>query len=218
MEASGATLVDVAIPEPLQSTWGMMSPAVTAEFKPQIEAYLANLANNFPKSLIAINAMSTSPEIVNSATPVNPGRIDGFIEAQASPGLADTGYLYLVTNTVPTVRSQIQALMAAADVDAIIYPTIACPASPLFNVEDDTYSCDVGAPYTAGYLANITEFPDITVPMGYTTHGLPVGLSFMADAYSEPQLIGFAYAFEQANPVRQSPDTTPALDGEEFDY
>ncbi len=93
---------------------------------------------------------------------------------------------------------------------------MACPASPLFNIEDDTYTCEVGDPDSAGYLANITGLPDIALPMGFTTHGLPVGLSFMAEAYREPQLIGLAYAFEQANPVRQAPETPPALEGEDF--
>jgi len=36
-------------------------------------------------------------------------------------------------------------------------------------------------------------------------HGLPVGLSFYAGAYSEPALIPMAYAYEQASKKRQKP-------------
>ncbi|MEO1621133.1 MAG: amidase family protein, partial [Cyanobacteria bacterium J06632_3] len=89
-----------------------------------------------------------------------------------------------------------------------------CPASPIYTIEDDpSYVCNVGDPYAAGYLANLTGFPDITVPMGYTEAGLPVGLSFMAEPYSEPKLIGYAFAFEQGAPTRQAPTTTPPLLG-----
>jgi amidase len=79
----------------------------------------------------------------------------------------------------------------------------------VFTADDPTYTCTADDPYTAEYLANIAGFPDITVPMGFTAHALPVGLSFMAEAYSEPKLLGFAYAFEQATQLRQLPETTP---------
>ncbi|MGB3788687.1 MAG: amidase family protein [Phormidesmis sp.] len=42
----------------------------------------------------------------------------------------------------------------------------------------------------------MTGFPDIAVPAGFTKAGLPVGLSFFAPAYSEPELLAGAYAFE----------------------
>ncbi|MGJ3247330.1 MAG: amidase family protein [Elainellaceae cyanobacterium] len=218
LENLGATVVDVQFSETLQSGWSVMSPAVTAEFEPQLEHYLSTLARGFPKTLSDIIAISMSPEVVTSETPVNPGRISGFVESEESPGLADTGYLYAVSNEISAVRNQILSQMDVENLDAIIYPTMACPASPLFDTDDPTYVCNVGDPYTAGYLANIAGFPDVTLPMGYTSHGLPVGLSFMAEAYSEPKLLGFVYAFEQATQVRQSPDLLPALPGEEIEY
>ncbi|HSC12683.1 MAG TPA: amidase, partial [Rhodanobacteraceae bacterium] len=52
--------------------------------------------------------------------------------------------------------------------------------------------------------AAVAGYPDITVPAGFV-HGLPVGLSFFAGAWSEPKLIGFAYAFEQATHARRPP-------------
>jgi amidase len=36
--------------------------------------------------------------------------------------------------------------------------------------------------------------------------GLPVGLSFLGPAWSEPALIALAYAFEQRAPARLIPD------------
>src|SRR2546421_1818630 len=40
-----------------------------------------------------------------------------------------------------------------------------------------------------------TLFPYTTL---FRSHGLPVGVSFFGPAYSEPRLIGFAYAFERS--------------------
>lgn len=215
MAELGATVVPVEFPEVLQSPWGYMAPAVTNEFQPQIEAYLATLPAGYPKTLAALLEASRSPEIADSNTPVNPARLEGFEASLASDGLADTGLLYSLSNLIPAVRQSVAGIIASSELDAIIYPTMACPASPLYTIEtDETYVCRVDDPYAAGYLANITGFPDITVPMGYTDAGLPVGLSFMAEAYSEPELLGLAYAFEQAAQVRQAPSTTPPLPGE----
>jgi amidase len=52
--------------------------------------------------------------------------------------------------------------------------------------------------------AAVAGYPHITVPAGYV-HGLPIGLSFFASAFSEPVLIGLAYAFEQTTRVREPP-------------
>lgn len=45
-------------------------------------------------------------------------------------------------------------------------------------------------------------FPSITVPAGMTDDGEPFGLTFAGPAYSEPSLLGFAYAFEQQTQAR----------------
>ena len=44
----------------------------------------------------------------------------------------------------------------------------------------------------------------ITVPAGYS-YGLPVGITFIGGAFSEPTLIRLAYAFEQATQARRVP-------------
>jgi amidase len=57
----------------------------------------------------------------------------------------------------------------------------------------------------------VAGYPHITVPAGYV-FGLPVGLSFVGKAYSEPALIRFAYAFEQATKFRKPPPFLPSVD------
>jgi amidase len=61
----------------------------------------------------------------------------------------------------------------------------------------------------AGYgIAAVAATPSITVPMGEVS-GLPVGITFMGRAWSEPELLGYAYAFEQATHARKAPTYRP---------
>jgi Asp-tRNA(Asn)/Glu-tRNA(Gln) amidotransferase A subunit family amidase len=60
-------------------------------------------------------------------------------------------------------------------------------------------------------LSNATGFPAITVPGGFSTPtaqaplGVPVGLEFLSRDWTEGELIGIAYAFEQATKYRKPP-------------
>ena len=53
--------------------------------------------------------------------------------------------------------------------------------------------------------AAVAGYPNITLPMG-NIFGLPVGISFFGQAWSEPTLIKLAFAFEQATRFRQTPN------------
>jgi amidase len=46
------------------------------------------------------------------------------------------------------------------------------------------------------------------VPAGFS-FGLPVGVTFMGRAFSEPPLIKLAFAFEQASKARKPPEFRP---------
>ena len=101
-------------------------------------------------------------------------------------------------------REGIDALMAAQRLDALIAPTN--PAAWMIDpVHGDQFP---GGGFSSA--AAVAGYPHITVPMGFL-FGLPLGLSFFGAAWTEAKLLGYAYAFEQAAQVRQSPRFLPTV-------
>jgi amidase len=101
----------------------------------------------------------------------------------------------------------IDAALAEFDVDALVAPT-GSPAWPTDLVNGDHF---LGA---SSFPAAMAGYPIINVNGGYA-YGLPVGISFMGTAFSEPTLIKLASGFEAAAHNRRKPRflKTLPLDG-----
>jgi amidase len=65
-----------------------------------------------------------------------------------------------------------------------------------------------GVPFLNTFLVYAAA---MTVPSGFTSDDLPVGLTFFGPPYAEPALLKLAYAYEQATHHRIPPTTTPGL-------
>jgi len=81
--------------------------------------------------------------------------------------------------------------------DALVAPTTT-PAWPVDLVNGDPFRG------SSAKSAALVGYPLISVPAG-STMGLPVGITFMGRAWSEPTLVKLAYAFEQATKARRPP-------------
>ena len=123
---------------------------------------------------------------------------DLFIKAEAKGPLTSRAYLAALRKNHLLTRSQgIDFVMKKHRLDALIAPT-GGPAWPTDLINGDHF--------TGGYssASAVAGYPHITVPAGFVLD-LPVGISFFGGAWSEPKLIKFAYAFEQATKARRPP-------------
>ncbi len=127
-----------------------------------------------------------------------------MLAAQKKGPLSEKKYRdALAKNHRLTRREGIDAAMRKHKLDALVVPS-GGPAWTIDLANGDALNWDMESTSPAA----VAGYPHITVPAGYV-FGLPVGLSFIASAWQEPQLIRFAYAFEQATQYRRTPRFLP---------
>ena len=91
------------------------------------------------------------------------------------------------------------------DVDILVSPTASYPApkhtdlTAKFEDPDDVRTRFFFRRAFTG-LYSLTALPAISIPGGFTTDGLPIGLQLGAGPFAEETLFRAAYAYEQATP------------------
>jgi amidase len=211
LESQGAVLVRLSLPKEMENLWPLaLGPVGEAEFKPQFERYLQALPKGQPKTLSELIQMSTSPVIADSTRPINPARLKALREADGTRLTDSPTYIHILTEVIPSVRRQLQTLMETNAVQALVFSTMSCPATPRFDRTDPSYVCRSDDPYEAGYVAAAAGFPEVTVPAGRISANMPVGFSFMGLPYAEAQLLRLTSAFQVAVPPPRAPLDSPA--------
>ncbi len=206
LRLQGAELVDIDLPQAvLDGRRQILDRLLETELRGQLDAYLLNTEQGMPHSLAELLRMSEAPLIDGSATPVQPRRLDAYRRALQSPGLADLEYLEILSRRLPAARAAVTQCLDDHDLDAMVLPTMLCPASSLLDDYDASYDCDADDPYRPAYLASIAGLPELSLPMGWTEAGLPLGLSLVGRPFGEPRLLGLARAFELTVAARRPP-------------
>lgn len=154
--------------------------AMTFEFKPNLNAYLRHLAPQIPvhslRELIGYNHSHAKAMLRYGQTLL--------IAAEATSGsLTEPEYVMALAHGVwRATACGIDAAMAEHRLSALVSP----------------------GNFAAGIAAR-PGYPSVCVPAGYTSDGRPLGITFTAKAWAEPELIALAYAFEQATCRRRPP-------------
>jgi amidase len=200
LRSRGATVVD-PLKIPHLHDYGKAEMTVLLyEFKHGINAYLATRTGLSVHSLADLIAWDEA----HAAEEMPWFGQELFIEAEAKGPLDDKAYRDALAKLQKLAGPEgIDAAMDANHLDALLVPAQP-PSWPIDLVNGD-------ASLPSGYgPAAVAGYPSITVPSGLV-HGLPVGMLFFGRKWSEPTLVGIAYAYEQATHARRRPQFLPTL-------
>ncbi len=196
MKKLGVEIIEIDILKSLSMMGNAEFLVLLYEFKDGVNKYLA-AANAPVKNIADVIKFNTSSEA--AAMPYF--KQETLIAADAKGDLNSKEYKDALAKTLSS-RKILNDLISKNKLDALCGVTngLAC-CIDLINGDYDTG-------FSLSTPAAISGFPHITVPMGLI-HGLPIGISFFCTAYTEPQLIAIAYAYEQASKKRAAPKFIP---------
>ncbi|HEX2780452.1 MAG TPA: amidase [Gemmatimonadaceae bacterium] len=201
MRAQGATIVDPADLATAGKFGDDEFQVLLYEFKADLNAYLAAWAPGVQAKTLA-ELIDWNKSHASDEMPYFKQEI--FEMAQKKAGLSDAKYRAAAAKAKRQAGAEgIDATLKAHRLDALVAPTQG-PAWPIDLVYGDP---NVGGSFTTP--AAVAGYPHVTVPMG-AVMGLPVGVSFVGGAWSEPTLIKLAYAYEQATKLRTTPKFLPS--------
>jgi amidase len=195
LKAAGAVLVDDVKLKGVSAMDRAEIEVLRYEMKADMNAYLASLGPNAPvhtlKQIIEFNESHKDTELAWFGQ-------EELLKSEAKGPLTDKAYLDALATSKRVAQAEgIDAVMNKDNLDAIVAPTVT-PAHVTDWVLGDH---DLGSSTT---FAAVAGYPSITVPAGYISE-LPVGLSFLGRAWTEPTLLRIAYAFEQTTKARHPP-------------
>ncbi|KAA8546081.1 hypothetical protein F0562_020468 [Nyssa sinensis] len=175
----GATLVeDLEIPNldfVLNSIFNDENPALIAELKLAVNAYLKQLLTSPVRSLADVIAFNNKYSRLEKT--VEYGQTT-FLEAEKTNGIEKK----MLLNLTRASKNGFEKLMKEKKLDALMTAQLSVTS-----------------------VLAIGGYPGITVPAGYDSDGTPIGLIFGGLKGSEPKLIEIAYGFEQATKFRRPP-------------
>jgi len=201
MKARGAVIVDPADIPRASKMDACENQVLLYEFKADLNKYLGLLgpssAVHSLADVIAFNQREQAREMPFFGQEL-------FLSSQKKGPLTSPAYRAAKTKCRRLAGAQgIDLVLRRHHLDAIVAPT-GSPAWTTDHLNGDHFT---GASSTPAAVAG---YPSITVPAGQAS-GLPVGLSFIGSAWSEPKLIALAYAYEQATRHRRPPLFLPRL-------
>jgi amidase len=195
----GAVIVDPADMETTGKYDDTETEVLKYELKADLNKYLGGLAPNVKyrtlADLIKFNEENREREMPWFGQEL-------FEQSQKLGPLTSEKYRKALKKNHRLSRTEgIDAVMGKHRLDAVIAPT-GGPVWPTDLLNGDHFTGGYSTP------SAVAGYPHVTVTAGMV-HGLPVGLSFFAGAWTEARLIGYAYAFEQATKARKAPRFLP---------
>jgi len=171
LEGLGATVVEISLPPPSEAV-----PALLAILMPEATAYHLPWLRKYPD------------------------RYSSAVRERLELGAVTPAVSYIQGQQVR--RQLVDAFLAGMeDVDFLVTPTAPTAATPM---EGDLVTGEGADPELLAAVINftgpfdLTGFPAVSIPCGFTGGGLPVGLQLVARPWQEAPLLAAAHVYEQA--------------------
>ena len=192
LKEKGATIIEVDILKPFVELSAPEFTVLQYEFRDGLNKYLSSSNAKVRTLKDIINFNEAHPKITMPFF-----KQETLISSDLKSDMNNIEYTN-AWNKSTSARQIIDSLMKTNKLDALCGITngLAC-CIDLVNGDYDTG-------FSLSSPAAMAGYPHITVPMGFV-HGLPIGFSFFASAFSEAEIIKLAYAFEQSSKARMSP-------------
>jgi amidase len=209
IQNAGATLVDVTFPHFNEIFVGNPETTVLLfDFKIDLQKYFATrtgvpLAGGTLADAIAFNNAHADQELQFFGQEI----FELAETFSTDPTVVQSlGFSYndaIAADKLFGATEGIDLLLGQNNLDAIVAPTDN-PPWPTDLINGDHFVIGTSSP------AAIVGYPIINVPMGFT-FGVPVGISFIGTAFSEPALIRLASGFEAVTQARKAPQFLSTL-------
>ncbi len=129
--------------------------------------------------------------------------VKGLYQAiRTDPPVTSDGYLALIKEDRPKLTKAYRNYFKKHNLDAMVFPTTKIPARPIGQDEAvDINGTEV--PTFSAYIHNTDPssnagIPGVSVPMGMTDTGLPLGLEFDGPVHSDVRLLQIADIYQKA--------------------
>lgn len=190
MQALGAEIVDVNIPElaDLLARSGLISH----EFEADLNAWLA--AFDSEGAALTLEAIVASGQYHEA--------VEGVLTRSAEAEQDPVRYQAALAAR-QELRTAITSAMGSAGVELLAYP----PAGAL------PVTIGEAQPGNNCSLSANSGLPALSMPVGFSADGLPVGMELLGAEFADVRLVALGHAWEKATQPRRAPAVTPPLVG-----
>jgi Asp-tRNA(Asn)/Glu-tRNA(Gln) amidotransferase A subunit family amidase len=187
MTEQGAVVVDIRIPG--FSDLISRSGVIGQEFESDLNAWLAEFGSTDFTSLEAI-----------VATGLHDAAVDGVLTRSAA-ATQDPALYTAALLAREELRTAVEAAMQAQNLELLAYPPVgALPV--VIGEQQPGNNCSLSAN---------SGLPALSLPMGFTAEGLPLGIELLSAAFTDARLLALGFEFEQLTQHRRAPASTPSL-------
>lgn len=187
LEQQGAVVVNISIPE-IDGLIGE-SGLITLEFRDDLNAFLQEFGSTEVADLAMVLGLGMYHEAVGGA----------LVRSDEATVDADDYAARMAARQ--RLKESVLELMRAEGLDAIVYPTIG------------ELPVQVGDPQNGSNcsLSANSGLPAISIPVGFSSSELPVGMELLGAELADSELLAIAHALDSQRNSRRAPTVTPSL-------